>query len=120
MFKSIALLKCKEGLSRADFIDYYETQHAPLICSLLPQVCGYRRNFLRAEGAFINASAAEPDYDVITELWFADKAAYGAAMLLCADPVIAQKIADDEAHFLNRAHTRMFQVDEYCSVFTAE
>jgi|TARA_R100000005_G_scaffold96055_1_gene80362 uncharacterized protein (TIGR02118 family) len=115
MYKSMALLKCKPGLTREQFIDYYETQHAPLICQLLPEVCGYRRNFIRSEGAFLNPGAAARDYDVITELWFADRAAYDAAMERCADPEIARRIAEDEEHFLDRSCTRMFVVDEHIS-----
>lgn len=115
MYKSIALLKCKPGLSREAFIDYYESRHVPLIRSLLPQVCGYRRNFIRPEGAYSNEAAAERDFDVITEIWFADQAAYDAAMALSAQPDIGGRIAEDEENFLDRSHTRMFVVDEHIS-----
>lgn len=117
MYKSIALLKCKPGLSREAFIKYYETRHVPLIRSLLPQICGYRRNFIHPEGAYINEAAAERDFDVITEIWFADQAAYEAAMVLSAQPEIGGRIAADEENFLDRTHTRMFVVDEYLSAF---
>jgi hypothetical protein len=48
--KVIALLKKRDGLSRADFIAYYEAHHAPLILSLFPQITGYRRNFADLTG----------------------------------------------------------------------
>jgi uncharacterized protein (TIGR02118 family) len=117
LFKTIALLKCKSGLSREAFIDYYENHHVPLIRSLLPQICGYRRNFVDPEGAFINEGAAERDFDVITEIWVPDRAAYDAAMALHARPEVAQAIAEDEENFLDRSCTRMFVVDERLSSF---
>lgn len=117
MYKSIALLKCKPGLSREAFIDYYENHHVPLIRSLLPQICGYRRNFIRPDGAFISAGAAERDFDVITELWFPDQTAYEAAMALHARPEIGGRIASDEENFLDRSRTRMFIVEEHISDF---
>lgn len=117
MFKTIALLKCKPGLSRTAFIDYYEKHHVPLIRSLLPQICGYRRNFIEPEGAFISEGAAERDFDVVTEIWFPDRAAYDAAMLLHARPEVGARIAEDEENFLDRRYTRMFVVDEHVSSF---
>jgi hypothetical protein len=76
MFKCIALLKRKPDLSREAFIDYYETQHAPLIRRLLPGILDYRRNYVDLEGAFIFPDAAPIDFDVITEIWLADRPAY--------------------------------------------
>ena len=118
MLKSIALLKCKDGLSRAEFIAYYENNHVPLIRSLLPGICGYRRNFIEPEGAFVSAGAAARDFDVITELWFADRAAYDAAMTRHAQPEVGAAIAADEENFLDRSTTRMFVVDERISTFS--
>ncbi len=115
MIKTIALLKCKAGLSREDFIRYYETRHAPLILSIAPQVCDYRRNFLVMEGAILAPGLAAPDFDVVTELWYPDRAAFEAAMAAFTDPVNAQRIAADEENLFDRSRTRFFVVEETCS-----
>lgn len=111
MIKVIALLRRKPGLSREEFIAYYETRHAPLILSLLPGIAEYRRNFVSREGAFESAVAAI-DFDSVTEMRFADRAAYDRFLEASARPEIAQAIADDEENVFDRAATRMFVVDE--------
>lgn len=113
--KSIALLRRRTDLSREAFIDYYETRHVPLIQSLLPGIVDYSRNFVEFDGAYVNADAAPFDFDVVTELWFADRAAYDRAMARAAEPAIAARIAEDEANFLDRDGTRMFLVEERVS-----
>ena len=115
MTKSIALLKRRADLSRDEFIDYYERNHAPLILSLLPGILDYRRNFADFEGAFAFPGAAPFDFDVVTEIWFADRAAYDAAMAVALGPETAARIAADEENFLDRSATRMFLVDERIS-----
>ncbi len=116
MIKVIALLKCKSGLSRQAFIDYYEKRHAPLIRSIAPQIVDYRRNFLIDEGAIVSPDAADRDFDVITELFFDDEAAYAAAMVLFTDPTHAAAIAADEENVFDRSQTRFYRVDEYRSL----
>lgn len=118
MFKAIALLKKKPGLSRQQFIDYYEQRHAPLLRTLQPNMAGYRRNFIDLEGAYIYPGASAPDFDVITEIWYADRAGFERDMALAALPDIAQKIAEDEENFLDRNLTRFFVVNEHCSHFS--
>jgi len=115
MIKTIAFLKCKTGLAREAFIRYYETRHAPLILSIAPEVCDYRRNFLVSEGAIMAGAAAPPDFDVVTELWYPDRAAFGAAMAAFTDPTNAKRIAADEENLFDRSRTRFFVVEEYCS-----
>src|SRR5690242_19124063 len=117
MFKSIALLKAKAGLTREQFIEYYETRHAPLMRQLLPQIIEYRRNFIDLKDAFIFEGATAPDFDVITEIWYADRAAYDDMVVTASRPDVAKRMADDEANFLDRSKTRMFIVDERQSVF---
>lgn len=117
MYKSIALLKCKPGLTREQFIDYYENHHVPLIRSLLPEVCGYRRNFIRHDTAIGAPDAPVPAFDVITEIWYADQAAYESAMARHARPEIGSRINADEENFLDRSQTVMFVVDEHISDF---
>ena len=112
MIKSIALLRRRADLSREAFIDYYERHHAPLILSLMPGIVDYRRNFATFEGAFVNDGAAPFDFDVVTELWFADQATYDAAIAAATAPDVAARIAADEENFLDRTGTRMFVVEE--------
>jgi hypothetical protein len=114
-FKAIALLKSKAGLSRQAFIDYYETRHAPLIVKMQPQIDAYRRNFIDLTDAFMFPGASAPDFDVITELWYADRAAYDAALAVIGVPEQFERIARDEENFLDRNKTRMFVVEEYIS-----
>lgn len=111
MIKTVALLKRKEGLSRADFIAYYETRHAPLIRSLLPDILDYRRNYVDRDGAFTSEVAAI-DFDSVTEIYFADRAAYDRFLARSADPEVARAIAEDEENVFDRAATRMFLVDQ--------
>jgi len=110
MLKCIALLKRREGMSREAFIDYYETHHAPLIASLAPQILAYRRNFVEVEGRFEFGAAI--DFDCVTELFFADRAAYDAFAARCAEPDVARRIAEDEEHVFDRAASRMMMVEE--------
>jgi uncharacterized protein (TIGR02118 family) len=110
--KVIALLKSKPGLTRAEFIDYYETRHAPLIRSIAPQIRDYRRNYLEADGAILAPGAGLPDFDVITELWFDDQSAFDAAMVAFTDPQNAARIAHDEENVFDRSRTRFFVVAE--------
>lgn len=112
MFKCIALLKRRPDLSREDFIAYYETQHAPLIRRLLPGIVDYRRNYVELEGAFLFPGAAPIDFDVITEIWLADREGYDRFTAAAAQEGIANQIAQDEENFLDRTATRMLVVDE--------
>ena len=112
MIKTIAFLKRKAGMSQEAFERYYETRHAPLILSIAPQICDYRRNFLRTEGAIVVPGLPVPDFDVVTELWYPDEAAFAAAMAAFTDPVNAQRIAADEENVFDRAYTRFYMVRE--------
>jgi uncharacterized protein (TIGR02118 family) len=110
--KTIALLKARAGLSRAQFIDYYETRHAPLVRELMPGIVDYRRNYVDSSGAFTFAETPPFDYDSVTEIWFADRAAYDAAIAAISQPESAARLAADEENFIDRAKTRMFVVEE--------
>lgn len=111
MLKVIALLRRKPGLSRADFIAWYETRHAPLIRSLFPEMLDYRRNYVDRDGTFESPVAAI-DFDSVTEMRFADRAAYDRFLARAAEPDVARAIAEDEENVFDRAATRMFLVDE--------
>lgn len=113
--KSVALLRRRADLTREAFITYYEEHHAPLVLSLLPGIVDYRRNYADFEGAFVSGGAAPFDFDVVTELWFADRDAYARAMAVATREDVAGRIAEDEENFLDRTGTRMFMVEERAS-----
>jgi hypothetical protein len=111
-FKVMALLGKKPGLSKAEFIDHYENRHVPLIKGMFDGIVEYRRSYVDLTGAILSDGVAPPDFDVVTELWFKDRAGYEAMLAGPGNPEIAKRVADDEDHFLDRTKTRFFVVDE--------
>lgn len=101
--KMMAFLKAKEGMSRAAFITHYESHHVPLVRSIMPGILDYRRNFL---------PDAVTHFDVVTEMWFADQAAFDAAMSLARKSPGADLIAEDEERLFDRSQTQVCVVEE--------
>lgn len=109
VIKWMALLKRRDGMERAAFRDYYETRHAPLIGSIGPEILVYRRNYVDPAGAF-TFGGASIDFDVVTELHFADRQSSDRFIARCAEPDVARRIAEDEENLFDRAATRMMVV----------
>lgn len=115
MIKLIGLLKKKPGLSRQEFIDYYENHHAPLACRLLPMGKDYRRSYptkMRMNGKETNDAF---EYDVVTEVWFEDAAAYQAFNAAMSRPEVLAEVIADEERFLDRANNRIMITEEHHS-----
>ena len=112
MFKVISLLVKRSDLTRDAFMAYYESHHVPLIRRLFPWIVDYRRNFVDLTGAIYGAAAARPDFDVVTEIWFADRAGYERMLAEHAKPGVGDAIATDEKNFLDSSKTRFFVVNE--------
>jgi uncharacterized protein (TIGR02118 family) len=112
MFKAIALLTCKPGMPSHEFQHYYEHHHAPLIRSLFPWIVEYRRNYINVEGAIVFANAKLPDFDVITELWFENRAGYDRMLAEHENPEVSGAIARDEENCFDRSKIRFFAVEE--------
>jgi uncharacterized protein (TIGR02118 family) len=110
MFKVLAFLTKREGIEKQAFIDYYEHKHAPLICSLAPTPTVYKRRYVVEK---LTNDGGAIDFDVVTELGFADRAAYLAWMAKLAAPGAREQVAADEAKFLDRSRTRAYVVEEY-------
>ena len=77
----------KDGLGTQEFIDYYENKHVPLICSLAPVPTVYKCRYLVGER--LTAEGGEVDFDVMTELVFADRRAFDAWMDELLKPGVA-------------------------------
>jgi uncharacterized protein (TIGR02118 family) len=100
MSKSIALLPRRNGLSRAQFRDYYESHHAPLAIRYFP-FSRYVRNHLTADEA--------AGFDTISEFWSEDIAAVAALM----QTPIGSIMRADEERFMDRAQIRSAAAEEH-------
>ena len=117
MLKFVALLKRRAGMSRADFIDYYERNHRLIGEKYLRgRALRYVRRYVQPMPNPITGVADEPEHDVIMEIWFADRAAFDAAMAHLAAPEIAAEIAEDEERVFDRSMHRHFFVEEHESL----
>lgn len=122
--KQIALLRRKPGMSRDDFIAYYENNHAPLAERILTKngkciFAGYSRTFPVPAGNFsmnhLEHAQPEIDFDVISEFWFWNQEDYDDFLQLCAQPEIGEALAKDEENFFDRSKITIFMVDERIS-----
>jgi hypothetical protein len=107
MFTTMAFLKARDGITRDEFIDYYEHHHVPLILSLAPPPEYYARNYLPAE----RDRRWPADFGVITHMKFASRDSYEH----WRDAVLAQgsPIPEDEARFVDRSKTRSYAIEEH-------
>lgn len=109
MIKTLAFLKRKPGMSRDDFIKQYETGHAPFGITVMPTAKRYLRRYVRS----VADGFPEPDFDVITEVWFENQKAYADAMAALSSPAIAALVAEDEAKLFDRSDMRFALVEEH-------
>ena len=100
-------------MSMADFINYYETKHAPLGYSKVPNLKRYVRHFIRPYGNDVYAADAEPDYDVLTEIWFDDEADFKRGMDYLTDPETAAIIGADEENLFERESIRFMLMEDH-------
>jgi uncharacterized protein (TIGR02118 family) len=120
MFKWIVQIRKKAGMSREEFIDYYENKHEPLIRRLLPRYPIYRRNYLVFDDPMLKIDNRGGDadyagYDVLTESVFPTRADAEAFMAAFAQPEVFAAIKADEANFVEPGHAKMFVVEVYQS-----
>ncbi|MFC5463105.1 EthD domain-containing protein [Massilia niabensis] len=117
LMKIICFLKKKDGLSSEQFMNYYESNHAPLATKLLPFFSSYERKYVIKDKEYKPGHLNEelppvPVFDVITEISFGNRADYEGMLAALKDPVIGKQIADDEENFLDRKAMVMYFVDE--------
>jgi hypothetical protein len=115
MFSTILTIRKKKGISRDEFIDYYENKHAPLIGSLLPAtILQYRRNYILDDDALSILLATGgrgddvmiPEITVITEARFETRTeAEGLIRAFLSDEILPLILAD-EANFIEPGGVR--------------
>jgi len=113
MLKILSFLAKKPELTTAEFIDYYEHHHVPLICGLLGAPSPvYKRNYLRRDEPGLHNDDAVR-FDVVTELVFDDRRAFEAWSAQLLVPDVGARVKEDEARFLNHAHYLSYVVEEH-------
>ena len=105
----ITLLKRRTGMSKADFIAYYEDHHRKIGEKVLS---GYATRYVRRFLHPIDGIDAHEDADAVMEIDFPDTATRDACFAAMADPTIAAEIAADEAKLFDRDRIRTFTVEE--------
>jgi uncharacterized protein (TIGR02118 family) len=108
MLKMYAFLAKREGMETQAFIDHYENNHVPLVLSLASTPIVYKRNYL-VRGDEFNREEDTIDFDVITELVFADRAGFTEWV----ETLSVEAIAADEERFLDRSRTRAYVIEEH-------
>jgi hypothetical protein len=117
MLKVMLFMKRKPGLSLEEFIEHYERVHVPLALTNARNLVHYERHYLRP-GRFVpfGDELVEPDYDVITELWYDDEASFHAQQeLLRRHPEVLDDIVADEEQLFDRGKSRFAYVEDHVS-----
>lgn len=108
----ITLLKRREGMSKTDFIAYYEETHRRIGEQVLAgHASRYVRRFLHP----LDGEDRREDADVVMEIDFPDDASRDACFAALADPATAAMIAADEERLFDRPRIRTFAVEEHQS-----
>jgi hypothetical protein len=113
VYKLLGYLTKRDGMSTADFIDHYENRHVPLILSLATEPLVYKRHYLVRDTATNAGGGAAIDFDVVTELGFADRDAYTAWLQALTEGDSGARVAADEERFLDRSRTRSCAVEDH-------
>jgi hypothetical protein len=110
MFKIMAFISRKPGTSPEAFREYYETLHTHLVGSVAPPMKAYRRNYLNFAEPF-KRGEEQIDFDVVTEMEFEDRAECERWFTAFRNPGAAERVAEDEEKFLDRATLRVCTVE---------
>lgn len=106
--KAIAIIKRKPDITRDQFVEHYESSHAPLIIGHSKGLFSYIRNYVVPMGD-------DPSFDSLTEMWFKDKASYDDTMAFRLSDA-GKVIADDEATFIDMDNIGFYLVNECVSL----
>lgn len=112
--KHIGAIRRRPDLSREAFIEYYESQHAPLAARTLPMIARYRRNFISApvDSQHSSKDSLALKFDVITEFWFRSQTDRSAMRDAFNDADLARMFVKDEKRLFDRGHIHGMDVTE--------
>ncbi len=109
----VTLLKRREGMSKPDFIAYYESKHRLIGEKVLG---GYATRYTRRHLHPMDGTDADHDFDVVLEIDFPDQATCDACFAAMADPEVMREIVEDEERLFDRSRMRTYTVEERVSM----
>lgn len=105
----LSLLKRRPGMSKADFVAYYEDNHRRIGEQVLAGLATrYVRRFLTP----LDGEDRDGDFDVVMEIDFPDAVARDAFFAGLAGTETLAAIVADEAKLFDRGRMRSFSVEE--------
>lgn len=112
-FKILLLMKRRPGMSVEAFRDYYENRHVPLALKYDGgAMTRYVRRYLEPQPNAELGTNAELPYDVVSELWFEDEAAFRATLHYMTTSVMPDDVVADEMNLFDRPTMRIATVIE--------
>ncbi|MGM5069125.1 EthD domain-containing protein [Rhodococcus qingshengii] len=115
MFKIMVLLKRRPGLTMDEFIEHYEGHHAQLGIKFAPNMIHYGRHYIRAIPDVLDGTVREPEYDVITEVHFENRASFEENGKLMQDPQALAELIADEEYLFDRSKKSRVVVEDHSS-----
>jgi hypothetical protein len=112
MFKVIAYVTRKPGISRDEFKRGYESMLVPHMRKTFPQIAKYKRNYVDPSVAIIVPGATLPAIDSVTEIWYQTRADFDSMMNAFSDPKVFATVDAIEEKFLDRSKTCVVMVEE--------
>jgi len=119
-YKVLMLMKRRAGMSVEEFRDYYENHHAPLAATYSASVRRYIRRYLDPLPRPETGAGGELPFDVITELWFDDEAAFRGTVHYLTTSQMPDEIIEDEQKLFDRSSFRLATVVERESAMGTE
>lgn len=109
----LTLLKRREGMSKADFIAYYESRHRVIGEKVLS---GWATRYVRRHLHPLDGQTLDHDFDVVLEIDFPDQQTCDACFAAMADPAVMDEIVADEERLFDRSRMRTYRIEEHASV----
>lgn len=99
-------------MSLEEFRNEYETVHAPFCAPLQKGACRYVRRYTTLVGAPHAPDMTELDFDVITEIWFEDRAIFESVAASVASHKMSADMQPREERMFDRSLIRVVTVVE--------
>jgi EthD domain len=114
MFKILVLMKRKRGMSKADFIGYYESTHVKIGLTIFGgHAVKYIRRYLHPLYDPAAYTRTVPHFDVAMEAWFDDREHWEAALKVASTPEMVKLSNEDHDQFCDHFERVVFEVEEH-------